>query len=171
MLSEKMQNALNEQLNAELYSSYLYYAMAAYFQANDLNGMANWMQVQATEELIHVGKYYNYIGDRGGRVILAKIDAPPSEWKNPLDAFQGALDHERHVTALINNLVNLAIEEKDHSTNNFLQWFVAEQVEEEATASDIVGRLKIIQDNPSGTYMLDRELASRPAVVNLPTGE
>lgn len=171
MLSEKVQKALNEQLNAELYSSYLYLSMAAYFQANDLSGMAKWMQIQAQEELMHVGKYYDYIGDRHGRVLLAAVDGPPTEWSSPLEVFEEGLKHERHVTALIGKLVDLAIEERDHSTHNFLQWFVAEQVEEEATAAEIVGQLRIIKDNAGGIYMLDRELGNRPSPVSIATGE
>jgi ferritin len=171
MLSDKVQKALNDQLNAELYSSYLYLSMAAYFQANDLAGMASWMRIQAQEELMHVGKYYDYINDRHGRVLLGKVDAPPTEWSTPLEVFEEGLKHERFVTSLIGKLVDLAIEERDHSTHNFLQWFVAEQVEEEATAAEIVGQLRIIKDNAGGLYMLDRELGNRPSPLTVTTGE
>jgi ferritin len=161
MLSEKMQQALNDQLNAELASAYIYLSMSAYFQANDLAGMAHWMRVQWQEELMHVSKYYDYISDRHGRVHLSAIAEPPKEWNSPLDAFQHALEHERHITRLIGQLVDLSLEERDHSTNNFLQWFVAEQVEEEANVAAIVGQLKIIGDNTSGLFMVDREVAKR----------
>ena len=167
MLSEKVQDALNKQLNAELYSSYLYLSMSAYFASTDMTGMAKWMQVQATEELLHVQKYYDYLNDRQGRVKLAAVEGPPIEWSSPLDVFKNALEHERHVTALIGKLVDTAMDERDHSTNNFLQWFVAEQVEEEANAAEIVGQLKVIGDNTSGLYMLDRELGSRPAAISV----
>jgi len=168
MLSKKIQDALNKQLNAELYSSYLYLSMAAFFQANDLAGMAQWMQVQATEELLHVQKYFDYIGDRHGRVLLAAVDGPPTEWSSPLEVYEKGLEHERLVTSLINKIVDLALEERDHSTNNFLQWFVGEQVEEEATAAGIVGQLKIVGDNSGGLYMLDRELGQRAPAITVP---
>ena len=167
MLGDKMQQALNDQLNAELYSSYLYLSMAAYFQTSDLSGMAHWMLAQAQEELIHVGKYYDYINDRHGRVLLAKVDAPPKEWSSALEVFEAGLKHERHVTSLIGKLVDLAVEQRDHSTNNFLQWFVSEQVEEEATAAEIVGQLRIIKDDPGALYMLDRELGKRPLPITI----
>lgn len=161
MLTDAMQKALNDQLNAELFSSYLYLSMASYFQATDLAGMAHWMEIQAQEELIHVKKYYDYINDRHGRVLLGAVKGPKTEWSSPLEVFAEALDHEKLVTSLINKIVDLAVTAKDHQTNNFLQWFVAEQVEEEATVSGIVGQLKIIKDNPGALYMIDRELAKR----------
>lgn len=167
MLSEKVQDALNKQLNAELYSSYLYLSMSAYFASTDMTGMAKWMQVQATEELLHVQKYYDYLNDRQGRVKLAAVDGPPIEWSSPLDVFNNALEHERLVTSLIGKLVDTAMDERDHSTTNFLQWFVAEQVEEEANAAEIVGQLRVIGDNTSGLYMLDRELGARPSAITV----
>ena len=126
MVNEKMEAALNAQLNAEVYSGYLYLSMAAYFEDIDLAGFANWMRVQAAEELEHGMKFYDYIIRRGASVTLTAIEAPQTEWESPLAAFEHVLSHEQMVTGLINDLVDLAIEEKDHATNNFLQWFVEE---------------------------------------------
>ena len=161
MLSGKMQDVLNNQVNKELYSAYLYLSMEAYFNSINLKGFANWMQVQVQEELAHVMKFYNFINERNGKVILDQIEGPPSEWGSPLAIFENAYQHEVKVTGLINNLVNLAIEEKDHATNSFLQWFVTEQVEEESSADEIVQKLKLIGNDPSGLFMLDQALATR----------
>jgi ferritin len=161
MISKKMQEALNEQVTAEFYSAYLYLAMEAFFESVNLPGFANWMRVQTQEELTHGIKIYDFLNERGGRVILKAIEQPPSEWASPLAVFEAAYKHEQKVTGLINALVNLAVEEKDHAANSFLQWFVDEQVEEEKSASDIVGKLKLIKDSPQGLYMLDQELAQR----------
>ncbi len=161
MLNKKIEEALNAQLNAELYSSYLYLSMAAYFQSINLNGFANWMRVQAQEELVHGMKFYDFIHERGGRVILKEIEKPPSEWDSPLSAFEHTYQHEQKVTNLINNLVNLALEEKDHATNIFLQWFVTEQVEEEASAQEVVQKIKLVNKSPGGLFMIDRELGQR----------
>ena len=161
MLDKSIESALNDQLNAELYSSYLYLSMAAYFQATDLVGMANWMEVQAQEELLHVGKYYRYIHDRSGRVMLTAVAGPETEWSSALEVFEKALEHEQHVTMKINALADLTHEKRDHGTSNFLQWFIGEQVEEEANVSAVMGQLKIIGTNSGGLYMLDRELAKR----------
>ena len=161
MIDEKMQDALNKQLNAELYSSYLYLSMAAYFQSVNLGGFANWMRVQAREELMHAMKFYDYVNERAGRVILQPVEAPPSEWDSPLAVFENVYRHEQGVTGMINELVDLAIEASDHATNNFLQWFVAEQVEEEASADEVVQKLKLVGDDPSGLFLIDRELAQR----------
>jgi len=161
MLSEKLQNALNDQINAELYSSYLYLSMSAYFQSINLGGFANWMRIQAQEELVHVMKFYDFINERGSRVALETVEGPPTEWKSPLAAFEHAYGHEQMVTGRINDLVNMAIDERDHATNGFLQWFVTEQVEEEATASGVVEKLKLVGDGGGGLFMLDRELGQR----------
>ncbi len=161
MISDKMQDALNKQVNAELYSAYLYLAMSAYFESISLTGFANWMRVQAQEEQTHAMKIYDYIHETNGRVTLTAIDSPPSQWSSPLDAFENVLKHEQKVTGLINGLVNLAIAEKDHATNNFLQWFVAEQVEEESSADAIVQKLKLVGDARGAIFMLDRELGTR----------
>lgn len=165
MLSEKMEEALNEQLNAELYSSYLYLSMASHFKKIGLPGFARWMDVQALEEMTHAMKFFNYISDRGEQAILTPVPGPPSTWVSPLAAFENAFQHEVRVTGLINGLVNLAIEQKDHATNNFLQWFVGEQVEEEASADAIVQKLKLIRDDHGGLFMLDQELGQRTFAV------
>lgn len=165
MLSKKMQDALNGQLNMELYSAYIYYSMSAYFNDLNLMGFANWMTVQAQEELIHASKFFNFINERNGRVTLKQIDGPPTNWDKPINAFEDALAHEEKVTSRINELVNLALEEKDHATNIFLQWFVTEQVEEEASVGDVVSQLKLNGDHPNGLFMIDRELAQRTFVM------
>jgi ferritin len=161
MISEKMQDALNEQVNAELYSAYLYFSMEAYFESVNLPGFANWMRAQTQEEIVHGTKIYDYINERGGRVTLKAIAQPQAEWESPLAVFEAAYAHEQKVTALINDLVNLSLAEKDHATNMFLQWFVNEQVEEEKSADDIVQKLKLVSDAPGGMYLLDQELGQR----------
>lgn len=163
MISEKIQDAFNKQLNAETYSGYLYLSMAACFEACNLPGFARWMKVQAQEEMGHAMKFYAHINERGGRVKLDGIDAPPVEWDSPLAAFQAAYEHEQKVTAMINDLVDLAAKESDHAAGVFLQWFVSEQVEEEASADEIVQMLKRIQDAPGPLYMLDHQLGQRGA--------
>lgn len=168
MLKKKIQKALNDQINAEMYSSYLYLSMESYFQSISLGGFASWMRGQVQEELMHGMKFYDFVVERGGRVTLDAITKPEAQWKSPLDAFEAILKHEQHVTSLVNDLVNLAISEKDHATNIFLQWFVSEQVEEEATVGAVVDRLRLIKDNPSGLFMLDTELSKR---VFDPAGE
>ena len=169
MLGEKIENALNSQMNAELYSAYLYLAMNAYFESIDLGGFANWMRIQAQEELSHGMKIHDYIIQRGGRVILDKIEKPKTEWESPLDVFEHVYAHEQKVTGLINDLVNLAIEEKDHATNNFLQWFVEEQVEEEESSSGILQKVKLAGEDASSILMLDNEFGQR--VFNPPAAE
>ncbi len=161
MISEKIQEALNKHLNFELYSSYLYLSMSAYFESTNLRGFAHWMRVQAQEELGHAMKFYSFIHERGGRVTLRSVDSPPSQWESPLSAFQDAYAHEKHITAQIYQLVDLATDVRDRATEVFLQWFVTEQVEEEASASEIVEKLKLIGDARGGLFMLDRELAGR----------
>ncbi len=161
MLSEKMEKALNEQINAEFESAYLYLSMATWFEEQNLDGMANWMMIQFREEETHALKIYDYVNERGGRVLLKPIKGPKTEWDSILQVFEETLEHERLVSSLINNLVNIAVEEKDHATNSMLQWFVDEQVEEEASADKIVNQLKLIGDNPQGIFMLDREMSQR----------
>src|SRR4030042_2079474 len=158
MVTKKVEKSLNDQINAELYSAYMYLSMSAYFEAENLPGFAQWMKVQWQEEIKHAMKIYDYVIERGGRITLKAIDKPPSRWKSPLDAFQATYKHEQVVTGRINDLVNLAVAEKDHATNAFLQWFVTEQVEEEKSADEIVQKLKLISDAPGGLYMLDKEL-------------
>jgi len=170
MLSEKMEKALNGQINEEYFSSYLYLSMAAYFESINLTGAANWMRVQAQEEMVHVMKFFDYILERQGRVNLAAIKKPEGKWASPLAIYQAAYKHECHITSCINELVSLALEEKDHATHNMLQWFVAEQVEEEASADAVVQRLKLIGKDTSGLFILDQELAKR-VFVSPPTAQ
>ncbi len=161
MLNNRLEEELNKQLNAELYSAYLYLSMSAYLASNNLSGFSNWMKVQFEEEQFHAMKLHQYILDRGGRVELNVIEKPKIEWKNILDVFEDVLVHEEKVTSLINNLVDVAMQEKDHATVNMLQWFVAEQVEEEANVSDILDQLKLIDGKGSGLFILDREAKQR----------
>lgn len=161
MLKEKIEQALNDQLNAEMYSAYLYLSMSAYFQSLSLGGFANWMRVQAQEELVHAMKFYDFVNERGGRVTLKPIDAPATSWESPLAVFEAAYAHEQKVTGLINDLVNLALGEKDHATHIFLQWFVTEQVEEEDSANEVVQKIKLMGEASGGMFMLDRELGQR----------
>jgi ferritin len=160
MLSEKMQEALNKQVNAELYSAYLYLSMAAYFYSINLNGFANWMKVQNQEETVHAMKFYQFINERGGMIWLDAIAQPPTTWSTPLEVFEETLKHEEKVTGLINNLVDLAMAERDHATNAFLQWFITEQVEEEASANEVIQNLKLAGNDPHALFMLDRELGT-----------
>ncbi len=161
MLSKKMLKALNDQVNAELYSHYLYLAMAAHCEAENLSGFAHWLKAQSYEEYGHGLKIFGYIQQRGSRVSLKAIEEPPAKWASPLAVVEDVAKHERLVTSKVNDLVDLAIAEKDHATLAFLQWFVTEQVEEEATADALVQKLKLVRDTPSGLFMVDRELAAR----------
>lgn len=163
MLKDKVEKALNAQMNFELSSSYLYLSMAAYFESENFNGFAQWMKVQSGEEYRHAMKIYAYINQRNGRVNLMKIDAPKSEWKDATEIFSETLTHEQKVTAAIDKLVELSETEKDHATNAFLQWYVTEQVEEEATATNILNKIKLVGDNRNGLFFLDRELGMRAA--------
>ncbi len=167
MLSQKMTDALNDHMNKEMYSAYLYMAMSAHCDSIGLKGFAHWFMVQFHEEMFHAMKGYEYIQRQGGVVKLLRIDEPPSEWKSPLDVFEKTLEHERMVTGRINDLMDLAVAERDHASQVFLQWYVNEQVEEEESASDIVNQLKIIQGNPQGLILLDRELDAR--ITTAPT--
>jgi len=161
MLGNKMEKALNGQVNAELYSSYLYLSMSAYFESLKLRGFANWMRVQAQEEVVHAMKIYDHIIERGGRVILPAVEAPPTEWDSPLAVFEQVYSHEQKVTGLINDLVDLATSENDPATKSFLQWFVDEQVEEEDSANQVLQKLKLVGEAPDGLFMIDGELAER----------
>ena len=161
MLNKKIQDALNSQVNAEIYSAYLYLAMEAYFRSLNLKGFAGWMCVQSKEEMGHAMKIYKFINERSGRAILDAVAKPPAEWKSPLAVFEAALKHEQKVTGLINGLIELAAKEKDHATTIFLQWFVTEQVEEESNATEIVDKLKCLESSAAALYMLDKELGQR----------
>ena len=161
MLSKKMEKALNEQINAELYSAYLYLAMSAWFESQNLPGFAAWMRIQHREETGHGMKLFKFVTERRGRVALKAIEEPAKEWKSPLAAFEAAFEHEQYITGRIGDLVNLAVEEKDHAANAFLQWFVNEQVEEEASVDAIVQKLKMAEKSPGALLMLDHELGKR----------
>ncbi len=161
MLSEKMIEALNKQLSNEIYSAYLYMSMSAHSTYIGLKGFANWFMVQYQEEMVHAMKIYDYINDQGGQVKLMAIEQPPTEFESPLDMFEKTLKHEKFITKCINDLVDLAIAEKDHATNIFLHWFVTEQIEEEANDNDIISKLKLVGKEGNGLLMLDKELAAR----------
>lgn len=161
MLKEKMQNAYNEQINKELYSSYLYLSMSAYAQSIGLPGVANWMKVQAKEELTHANKFFDYVLERNGKVELKAIDAVPLEFGNVIQLFEQVQEHEQFVTDSINKLVDIAIELSDHASRSMLMWFVDEQVEEEANVQAIIDELKMVEGKGQGLFMIDRELAAR----------
>lgn len=161
MLSKKMEKALNEQINKEIYSAYLYMSMSAHSTDIGLSGFANWFMVQYHEEMEHAMKIYDYVNDQGGKVILMTIDQPPSNFRDPMDMFKKTLKHEQFVTKSINDLVDLAIKEKDHATQIFLQWFVTEQIEEEGNDNDIIAKLELAGDKGNGLFMIDKELGTR----------
>ena len=163
MLSEKMNKAINKQINAEMFSSYLYLSMSGWFESKGLTGFASWMRMQAKEETFHAEKLYDFVYERGGHVELEAIEKPKAEWDSTLNIFQEGLKHEQMISGMINDLVDLAIEEKDHASNNFLQWYVAEQVEEEATAGGVVDRLNLIGSDSTGLFALDLEMGKRGA--------
>ncbi len=165
MVNERMREALNEHLNAELYSGYLYLSMSAYFESANLSGFASWMRIQAQEELMHGVKFFDYLSERGAQPVLAPVAGPPTTWESAMAAFEQAYNHELGVTARINKLVDLALELSDHATNTFLQWFVTEQVEEEASVDQVVQRLKLVGGDGAGLFMLDQELANRTFVM------
>ena len=166
MISPKIQDAINAQINAELWSAYLYLAMGMHFESEGRAGIANWFRIQFKEEQAHAEIFINYLNSRGGRVVLKPIDAVPESWESPLAAFEATLAHEQKVTALINNLYAMAEAEHDYATRGKLDWFVSEQVEEEETATNFIERLKLIGNDGLALYMLDQELASR--VYNVP---
>ena len=161
MLNKKLEKELNKQLNAELDAAYLYLSMSAYLASNKLPGFSNWMKIQFEEEQFHALKLYDYIIDRGGNVTLTAINTPKNKWKDIVDVYTDVLAHEEKITSFINNLVDIAIQEKDHATVNMLQWYVAEQVEEEAGVSEIIDQLNLMGDKGSGIFMLDREMKQR----------
>lgn len=165
MLTPKIQDALNAQINAELWSAYLYLSMAMNFEAKGRSGIANWFKIQFQEEQAHAQVFINYVNQRDGRVVLKAIDAVPTEWDTPLDAFKDTLAHEQKVTALINSLYTLAEEEHDYATRDRLNWFVSEQVEEEDNCRTLIDKFSLIGDNGMGIYMLDQELGTRTYVA------
>ena len=161
MLSERMTEALNKQINNEIYSAYLYLSMSAHSTFVGLKGFANWFMVQYQEEMVHAMKIYDYINGQGGQVKLMAVAQPPTEFGSPLEMFEKTLEHEKFVTKCFNDLVDLAIEEKDHASNIFLQWFVTEQIEEEANDNEIISKLKLVGKEGNGLFMIDKELAAR----------
>ena len=161
MIDKRLEEELNKQLNAELYSAYLYLSMSAYCADNNLAGFSHWMQLQFEEEQSHAMKFFQYILDRGGKVELKQINQPKQEWDGIIDVFAAVLKHEQSITKMINDLVNVAMEERDHATVNLLQWYVSEQVEEEATVSDLLDQLRLIEGKGAGLFMLDREAKAR----------
>ena len=161
MISKKLEAAINAQINAEMWSAYLYLSMSAYCQEAGFPGMANWFAVQFKEEQDHAMIFFNYLQSRGGRVLLSPIAEVPTEWGSPLAAFEHTLEHEGKVTSLINNLMALAVEEKDFAAQSRLNWFVDEQVEEEENATELIQKLRLIGNNGYGLYQLDQELAAR----------
>jgi ferritin len=165
MLSKKLAEALNKQINAEFYSAYLYYSMSSYFTSKSLRGFANWTTVQAQEEMTHAIRLYNYVNNSGGRALMQAIEAPPTEWKSPLEVFREIYKHEVKVTGMIHKLLTLATEEKSYPTMVELQWFVTEQVEEEASADEIVRKLELMEGAPGGLFMIDQQLAQRVFVM------
>lgn len=160
-LSKKIETIINKQINAELWSAYLYLSMSAYFESINLGGFATWMRVQAQEEVDHAMKFYHHIIERRGRVIVNTIDAVPTSWKSPLHAFEEAFKHEQKVTGMIENIATIAATEKDYAASSMLKWFHDEQVEEELQTDTIVQKLKMVEKSTGGLYMLDRELGKR----------
>ncbi|HZL10833.1 MAG TPA: ferritin [Prolixibacteraceae bacterium] len=161
MIKKEVLDALNEQINAESYSAYMYLSMAAYFENMGLTGFANWMKVQYQEEAAHALKFFNYVADRGGKVILKAIDQVPVDFNGVVDVYEKTLAHEIHVTELINNLMNVAVSASDHASQSFLKWFIDEQVEEEANVEKILATLRLINGQGNGIFMMDRELNQR----------
>lgn len=168
MISVKMQHALNDQINFEFYSSYLYLSMSAFFNRQSLSGFANWMRVQAQEEGVHAIKLYDFLSERDGKVALQAIKQPPTDWKTPLEVFQQSYAHEQKVTSNFHEITDLALKEKDHTTAQYVQWFINEQIEEEANAKKIVDQLKMIKTDVNALLLLDRELGAR--VFTMPAG-
>ncbi len=161
MIKKEVEKAFNGQINAEIYSAYLYLSMAAQFEAQNLKGFAQWMTVQAQEEMTHAMRLYKHLNDRGGQVLLQPIEGPPTKWATPLAAFEDAYKHELKVTGLINKLCQVARKAGDEAAGICLQWFVTEQVEEEATADDVVQKLKLVKDSADGLFMMDQQLGQR----------
>jgi ferritin len=170
MLGKAVQDAMNEQIKNELYSAYQYLSMAAYCESVNLPGFAHWMRAQSREEMEHAMKFYDFILDRSGRVVLQAIDQPVVEFGSPLEVFEQVLEHEQKVTAMINELYGLAVRENDYASQTFLQWFVTEQVEEEKNAGDVVETLKMVGDTSEALFLLDRELGRRRKDEQLGSG-
>ena len=169
MLSDRMQKAFNDQINAEFYSAFLYLSMSAYFEDAGMEGCASWMRVQYLEEQSHAMKMLDYVCERGGRALLGAIDAPPTEWKSAEDVFVVTFEHEKKVSGLINSLMSVARDENDYASESFLRWFVDEQVEEEASAEAVVNKMRLVGGAGHGLFVLDRELGQR--TFTPPAGE
>ena len=170
MINDKIRDAFNEQIKHEAESAYLYFGMSAWFQNKSFDGMAQWMRAQAVEEMGHAQRFMNHILDRGGEVTLLPLGVEKTEWKSPLEAFQDALAHEKFITGKINDLVELSYELKDRAARTFLEWFVNEQIEEEAVPAKIVDDLTLVADNGYGILMIDRELGQRQVTIPVVTG-
>jgi ferritin len=160
-MNSKLEKAINEQINFELYSAYIYMSMASYLKSLNLNGFSHWMEIQVKEELAHVIRFYNFVHERGGSVEFQAVPKPKATWESPLNVFEDALEHEKIVTSRINNLVDLAIVEKDHAANANFQWFITEQVEEEANAFAVIQQLKLAGNAMTNLFLLDKELGTR----------
>ncbi len=171
MIKAELQKAFNKQINEELFSSYLYVSMVSYFESQNLSGFATWMRAQVVEELIHANKLIEYLYERGGEVELDAIGKPDATWESPLAAFEAAYKHECHISACINDLYNLAVKAGDNAAAIFLNWFVSEQVEEEASADEVVQRMKLSQGAPGALFMMDRQLGERVPPVSINTAE
>ncbi len=156
-----METALNQQINKEMYSAYLYMSMSAHSTHIGLTGFANWFMVQYKEEMEHAMRIYKYVHDQGNKVNLIDIEKPPSSFKDPIEMFQQTLKHEQFITSSINELMDLAMKENDHATQIFLHWFITEQIEEEANDNEIIGKLKLVGDKGNGIFMIDKELGKR----------
>jgi ferritin len=165
MLSKKMETAFNEQINREMYSAYLYMSMSADCTFKGLKGFATWFMVQYHEEMLHAMKMYEYVTRQGGKAALAAIKEPPSTFESAMDMFQQTLKHERFITQCINDLSDLAVEEKDHASQTFLQWYVTEQIEEEENDNDVIAQLKLIGSDTAGLFMLDKDMGVRLLTV------
>ena len=165
MISEKIENILNEQINKEFYSKYLYLSMQAYFKSLNLNGFVNWMDVQVQEENAHAMGMYDYLSERGGTIELGAIDKPPFQWSSPLEVFEEVLKHEQYVTSRINALMDVAEEVKDRAALSFLDWYLKEQVEEESSVGGVLATLRLIKDDAKALLMLDKDLAARTFVA------
>jgi ferritin len=165
MINENVEKAINTQINAELYSEYLYLSMSAYFKSINLNGCASWMNIQAQEERAHAMGMFDYVIRRGGKIVLEAIEKPQTSWKDALDVFKSALKHEELVTSKINALANVAQENSDRATSLFLNWYITEQVEEEENFADIIAQVEMVHDNPAAMFALDKELGARQFVA------
>jgi len=170
-MDKKLEKAINEQITKEFYSAYLYLSMAAYFEAESLAGFSHWMKMQVQEENIHAMKFFDFLNERGSKVVLEAIDKPPEKFSSIEDVFKKTLEHEKKVTASINKLYSMAQKVNDNSARVFLQWFINEQVEEEKNPADILGKLKYVSNQPAGILILDKELGLRPQPVMNPAAE